>query len=922
MSGETSSRPLLPQNPQTSTISFAPPAVARQENGQRSYVFVDEHNRHKRLKVMRACEGCRRRKIKCDAATTNIWPCSACTRLKGRCVPPAIDGDTDLSSGIQPYDTAYDDTALDFIDSAYHPVTQNNGFEGGEMLQNPYLDNPLPNGDYLTGPYNMPPNYVDQQSYPSNNGSNQPTPSDHLTTPYSTPDQSYPSLPPFQTPPTQPPSETAESWHSTGGATTKELGDALGALKIDESGVAPYISQQRKQVAEILPQGDIDDLQIPYIPVGSDLKIKIPPEYMPSDTQALYYFSIFFNDVHPYVPVLDKHKFYEDWYHNRESISPLILEAIFACAGRLSNDPAQGTKWLTLAGRHADSFMDVSRLSTIQALLIILKARESAPKRGYYFRSWMTVKTIVTLAIELGLDEHMALHREGKPCCSSPPDCLVKTRVWQTCFVCELMIGAPQGRLDMLVDPKTVESKPPEPVPGLDPSDILLSQNFGLFTGIVRSVREMNDVWGRVRKNKAWGIDPELVGIGPSFEAWFNNLPQDMWITYPPGNSPPKLRNHFIGNLHSYYHLSLIMLHRPQLAYTENFAANGEWRRHMSICYSSAKTLCRLQEAILQQFKLQGLLCMQRGINFTIYTILTCTVLHLVALTSPDPEFNIDAKDYFTRHMRILESCTSSWPMPEMQAQIDALREAFSADVTKPFELKRSFPYINSPSFSTEQSFEIPAYTNEALIPQTSTADSSTSLLFVTNQIHTPGSSGSFSTRDGSPAAMPHFVSQPQSQQTDDLLDFPAWNPSRIFDQWNTAFGAPPSTSPPPTTAPIVTGLRIPAPVYHSPPLPTNTSPNANSLHTPPPQSQPDATQIYFSPPQRQQKQQQHSARQQVSANVMATTSSSAVPAPTFVSPMMWQESVASVYDAGMKRRWEDFGGAAIVEGLGVKRPR
>ena len=44
---------------------------------------------------MRACEGCRRRKIKCDAATTNTWPCSACTRLKLHCNPPVGGADQD-----------------------------------------------------------------------------------------------------------------------------------------------------------------------------------------------------------------------------------------------------------------------------------------------------------------------------------------------------------------------------------------------------------------------------------------------------------------------------------------------------------------------------------------------------------------------------------------------------------------------------------------------------------------------------------------------------------------------------------------------------------------------------------------------------------------------------------------------------------
>lgn len=47
---------------------------------------------------MRACEGCRRRKIKCDAATTNAWPCAACTRLKLNCVPPTVSYEKDSST--------------------------------------------------------------------------------------------------------------------------------------------------------------------------------------------------------------------------------------------------------------------------------------------------------------------------------------------------------------------------------------------------------------------------------------------------------------------------------------------------------------------------------------------------------------------------------------------------------------------------------------------------------------------------------------------------------------------------------------------------------------------------------------------------------------------------------------------------------
>ena len=98
------------------------------------YVFVDEHNRHKRLKgisslvslrnlhsadfhlVMRACEGCRRRKIKCDAATTNAWPCAACVRLKLHCVPPTVNYDRTHSA---PGHVSGLESVLDFDNSSH-----------------------------------------------------------------------------------------------------------------------------------------------------------------------------------------------------------------------------------------------------------------------------------------------------------------------------------------------------------------------------------------------------------------------------------------------------------------------------------------------------------------------------------------------------------------------------------------------------------------------------------------------------------------------------------------------------------------------------------------------------------------------------------------------------------------------------------
>jgi hypothetical protein len=92
-----------------------------------------------------------------------------------------------------------------------------------------------------------------------------------------------------------------------------------------------------------------------------------------------------------------------------------------------------------------ECFMDVPRISTVQALLLLLKARESAPQRGYFFRSWMSVVSIIAMARDLKLDKHYDMHK-NQQCHDSPLDCMTRTRIWQAIFVFELMICAPQGK--------------------------------------------------------------------------------------------------------------------------------------------------------------------------------------------------------------------------------------------------------------------------------------------------------------------------------------------------------------------------------------------------------------------------------------------------------------------------------------------
>lgn len=163
---------------------------------------------------------------------------------------------------------------------------------------------------------------------------------------------------------------------------------------------------------------------------------------------------------------------------------------------------------------------------------------------------------------------------------------------------------------------------------------------------------------------------------------------------------------------------------------------------------------------------------------------------------SPDPDLSSDARDYFTRHMRILERTMHSWPIPEMLKQIDAVRVAFSADTRKPFLLKPSFPY-GSPS-STSSS---PPHSNAYRPLSTLRADSvdqnivgaqsrqHSQVNYTSHPITPPVSAGSGEKHD-SPPGVPSLMMMTSAGHSPasslphgiPISEGPAWNPTRIFE--------------------------------------------------------------------------------------------------------------------------------------------
>ena len=57
------------------------------------------------------------------------------------------------------------------------------------------------------------------------------------------------------------------------------------------------------------------------------------------------------------------------------------------------------------------------------------------------------------MAKDLDLHEHYSSHSGGESCGFDAVECLTKTRIWQTIFICEMMVGGPQGMSRSFYDP-------------------------------------------------------------------------------------------------------------------------------------------------------------------------------------------------------------------------------------------------------------------------------------------------------------------------------------------------------------------------------------------------------------------------------------------------------------------------------------
>ena len=257
--------------------------------------------------------------------------------------------------------------------------------------------------------------------------------------------------------------------------------------------------------------------------------------------------------------------------------------------------------------------------------------------------------------------------------------------------------------------------------------------------------------------------------------------------------------------------------------------------------------------------------------------------------------------------MRVLERCIPS-AAPEVKVQIDALRQAFSNDTSKAFELKPDLG-LRSPSVESKPtppglySQGPPTQGGQGWAQMQDTLSSKT--ISPSNgygqQFQQPPAQAMPYTTTGFPMqghtaysqqALPQISTAPTGYPLEPVISneqqqTPVWDPSGIFSQWNNAFGPPAQAQQtPPAAAQQDPRMQLPTSAPAMPP-----------------------------PPQQQQQQQ---SPQHVYSQQMPAPSASMMPT---VTPVMWQNAFTDAYVSGHgHKRFRDDGGGDGYGGYQKRR--
>ncbi|CAG8637385.1 4521_t:CDS:2 [Dentiscutata erythropus] len=434
-----------------------------------------------------------------------------------------------------------------------------------------------------------------------------------------------------------------------------DLADSSGQLAIDEIGRTRYFGSSSNVLTCLKLFKKIPNGQFLCIHGGSPIKNTTPAVIMKFPPKELCdkLLDTFWKYFHHHMIFIDKLDLMEK-YNNLEANIPsiVLLYAIFAIASKKldtpevrkdSNKPSTaGEEYYNRAREILRNEFEQQTIATVQALLIL----------SVYDRDSTTSVTWLYTGMAIRLAQDMGLHRDSAKWNFDARQAEIRKRVWWACVISDRLASTSLGR-PVAINEADYDVE--YPVFGVIPEE----PHYYVEEWI--ELIKISLILGRVYIH-VYGINnkPTLNvsndGILPSLDAelneWRENLPPGLQYESS-ATTNDKLENRQML-LHVIYYTCQILLHRPHIRVPKSKIFSSSIPS-LSICTMAANNLTH----IIHRMVKSGLL--RASWSYSVYPFFSATTVHIINVLSDDDRFKEVAKHGIRVTLKCLSYLNPYW---------------------------------------------------------------------------------------------------------------------------------------------------------------------------------------------------------------------------------------------------------------------
>ncbi|KAI9471854.1 MAG: fungal-specific transcription factor domain-containing protein [Benjaminiella poitrasii] len=362
----------------------------------------------------------------------------------------------------------------------------------------------------------------------------------------------------------------------------------------------------------------------------------------------------YFKDAHATLPILDKDE-YMDAFEGRTTPppAPLLTYAIctYTCFLLKTDDPVfkeagieRDVVFQTLLDRATllvrKEYLN-PRIVTIQAL-VLLCGHPTYSTSSY--RNWILAGMAVRMAQDLGLHRTLTTVEV----CNEFRE--RRKKLWYSVYVTDRWCCAVMGRPLAIADSDCDVDLPLLTINNTG-EDLTMFVNFVKLSGILGEVlRRIYSPKAKINGYKTKAMEQTVWSLQKMLQEWFSNVPDGYKMTEQdlndmkihPERYPIDSKKIMEGGpLTVCYYAVVLLLHRPFILFDNDEVTMPSLASATELCKRAAKMSVDIARAI------PYMAIAKFGWNFAAYSVFQAALIHVYNCTSTDPETAKEAKEYF-----------------------------------------------------------------------------------------------------------------------------------------------------------------------------------------------------------------------------------------------------------------------------------